>query len=145
MGRMNSDEAYILDLCDQVLGLVSLRQHRFDFLRGDTGRKLPVDAYYRELGLVIEYHEKQHSENVSFFDNKPTVSGVSRRIQRQIYDERRVKVLPCFNIDLMVLSYLDFDHTKRKKLARNEDADRTLLQKRLMQHPKVLRLLGAAI
>jgi len=38
------DEEYILDLCDEVIGRRSLRQHRFFFLRGDSGRKLPVDA-----------------------------------------------------------------------------------------------------
>ncbi len=31
--RGNSDEAYILDICDEVLGLKGLRQYRFDFLR----------------------------------------------------------------------------------------------------------------
>src|SRR5690606_2600377 len=35
--RATSDEAYVLDICDEVLGLKGLRQHRFDFLRGDSG------------------------------------------------------------------------------------------------------------
>src|SRR5690554_4922906 len=42
--RSINDEAYILDLCDSVLKQKGLRQHRFDFLRGDSGVKLPVDA-----------------------------------------------------------------------------------------------------
>lgn len=62
MGRDQADEAYIIDLCDRVLGLTALRQHRFDFLRGDrdrrgTCRKLPVDAFYPSLPLVIECRE----------------------------------------------------------------------------------------
>lgn len=46
-----SDEKYIIDLCDEVLGEQAKRQHTFDFLRGDPNsagkrRKLPVDAFY---------------------------------------------------------------------------------------------------
>lgn len=29
---------------------------------------LPVDAYYKELNIVVEYREKQHTEEVEFFD-----------------------------------------------------------------------------
>ena len=35
MGRDTSDEAYVIDLCDRVLGIPGLRQHRFDWLLGD--------------------------------------------------------------------------------------------------------------
>lgn len=73
------DEDYVIDLCDEALGLTASRQHRFDFLRGDgnPGVKLPVDAYYEKKKLVVEYYEKQHTEAVPFFDKKKTVSGVS--------------------------------------------------------------------
>ena len=47
--RADSDEYYVIDLCDEVLGRKASRQHRFDFLTGDTGKRLPVDAYYEEL------------------------------------------------------------------------------------------------
>lgn len=145
MGRKNSDERYILDLCDSLLGLTSLRQYRFNFLRGDGNRPrmLPVDAYYPNLNLVIEYHERQHSEPVKLFDNKPTVSGVPRGIQRQIYDQRRAELLPKNNIDLLVVSFLDFETTKSKKLARNETADCRVLQKILGKHLQVLGRLTA--
>ncbi len=100
----DKDESYVLDLCDQILGHKCLRQHRFNFLRGDANEKgkcvkLPVDGYYPELELVIEYHERQHTEKVDFFD-KPerlTVSGVDRGQQRKIYDERRRDVLKLRN------------------------------------------------
>ena len=80
------DESYIIDLCDRVLGHVGSRQHRFPFLVGDRGTMLPVDAYYAQLNLVIEYHERQHDEAIKFFD-KPerlTCSGVPRSRQREI-------------------------------------------------------------
>jgi hypothetical protein len=63
------DESYVIDLCDRVLSLKAKRQYRFDFLQGDSGRRLPVDAYYKISGdrkLVIEYREMQHSEPVAF-------------------------------------------------------------------------------
>lgn len=67
------DEHYVLDLCDKVLGHTSSRQHKFDFLRGDPNAKgiavrLPVDAFYQDLNLAVEYHERQHTESVKFFD-----------------------------------------------------------------------------
>lgn len=30
------DEIYVIDLCDEILGTKALRQHCFDFLRGDS-------------------------------------------------------------------------------------------------------------
>ena len=91
---MPKDEAYVLALCDQVLGAVGLRQHRFDFLRGDPGEQgrcamLPCDAYYPDHRLVIEYRERQHSEPVAIMDRRMTVSGCTRGEQRMRYDERR--------------------------------------------------------
>ena len=50
------DESYVIDLCDLVLGLRAKRQHRFDFLRGDSGRSHPVDAYY-EIGADRTVHD----------------------------------------------------------------------------------------
>src|SRR5258708_19811991 len=71
--RRDSDEHYVIDLCDRVLGMKAERQYnKFPFLRGDTGRPLAVDAFYPELKLVIEYHERQHSEAVKFFHRRIT-------------------------------------------------------------------------
>lgn len=66
----NGDESYAIDLCDRVLRLKAKRQHRFDFLRRDSGRKPPVDAYC-EIGadrklVVMEYRKMQHREAVAF-------------------------------------------------------------------------------
>lgn len=132
------DEAYIINLCDELLNRKAQRQFKFDFLVGDKGkngsqRKLPVDAYYQELNLVIEYKESQHSESVAHFDkpNKITVSGVHRGMQRAIYDQRRRDVLPANEIKLIEISYLDFDHNSAKRLKRNVEADKKVLMKLL--------------
>lgn len=127
--RVNSDEYYVIDLCDEVLGEKAVRQAKFDFLKGDTGRLLPVDAYYPSKGLVVEYYERQHSESVELFDSKMTVSGVTRDVQRRIYDERRKTELPKHGIAIQVISYCDFG--KCKKLQRNRDADLKVVKKLL--------------
>lgn len=120
-GRQGSDEAYIIDLCDEILGIKASRQHRFEFLTGDTGRMLPVDAFYKEINLVVEYYERQHTEEVRFFDNKLTVSGVSRGVQRKIYDERRKEILPTHGISLLIISYKDLGDSKKLKRDRAHD------------------------
>lgn len=127
MRRTNSDEYYVIDLCDEVLGKKASRQHTFDFLRGDTGRKLPVDAYYEELNLVVEYYERQHTESVKLFDDRMTKSGVPRSVQRRIYDERRKEVLPQHGIQVTVISFQDFG--KSKKLKRIKDSDLEVVKK----------------
>ncbi|HRF16791.1 MAG TPA: hypothetical protein PK977_01435 [Chitinophagaceae bacterium] len=128
--RKESDEHYIIDLCDQVLGLQGSRQHRFDFLLGDPGKngratRLPVDVYYESLRLVIEFNEKQHSQPVRFFDkpDKMTVSGVSRGEQRKIYDQRKRTILPKHGIKVISIDHQDFTCDRRGKLMRKRADD----------------------
>lgn len=128
--RKDSDEHYVIDLCDKVIDKMGLRQHRFNFLLGDANAngvcsKLPVDVYYPELNLVIEYKEKQHSKANKHFD-KPdvmTVSGVHRGEQRRIYDQRRLEVLPKHDIQVVEISYLDFEFDRKDKILRDDVRD----------------------
>jgi hypothetical protein len=129
------DEHYVLDICDKVLRQTSSRQHKFDFLFGDTNSngtaaKLPVDAYYDKLKLVIEYRERQHTESVTFFDkpDRMTVSGVHRGEQRKIYDERRRKLIPKNGLKLIEISYTDFNHDNQKRIIRNEKQDTEVIR-----------------
>ena len=134
--RSLSDETYVIDLCDEVLGTVALRQHSFDFLRGDAGpgkqgTRLPVDAYYRELQLVVEYYERQHTEVILIMDRRMTVSGVDRGAQRTIYEQRRRDVLPQHGIALVQLSYVDFAHDQSKRLCRRRAEDLAVVRQAL--------------
>lgn len=129
------DEQYVLDLCDAVLGLKAVRQHCFEFLTGDPDRRgyrkpLPVDGFYPALGLVVEYHERQHRERVGFFDDKPTVSGVPRGEQRRRYDERRADLLPRHGYSLVVLNVDEFAHDRAKRLLRTHQ-DQAIVSRRL--------------
>ena len=141
--RTKSDEQYVIDLCDRVLNSKSSRQHKFDFLLGHPNSngfsaKLPVDAYYQELNLVVEYRERQHSESVNFFDkpNKLTVSGVHRGEQRKIYDQRRDELLPKNGIELIKISYYDFEYDNRKRILRNEKEDIKTIEKLIKNDKK---------
>lgn len=127
-GRGASDEGYVISLSDAILGLVASRQHRFDFLRGDTGYLLPVDAYYPMLGLVVEYRERQHTESVPFFDKRITASGVDRQTQRRMYDQRRRDVLPEHGMTLVEVDYHLLVCKANKRLARDRQADMRVLQ-----------------
>lgn len=125
---MPRDEAYVIDLCDELLGHTALRQHRFDFLLGDANaqgarRRLPVDAFYPALSLVVEYHEKQHSVAVPFFDRKPTLSGVGRRAQRALYDARRREMIPANGIKYVVIDYAVLGHRSSGRLVRDRAKD----------------------
>jgi hypothetical protein len=138
--RADSDEAYVISLCDETLGVAAIRQHKFDFLLGDVGkngqrRRLPVDAYYPDFQLVVEYREKQHMEAVSFFDkpNRMTISGVHRGQQRVLYDQRRREVLPQHGIQLVEFSFLRFECDFRQRLRRVHVADMKVIKGALEQ------------
>lgn len=114
MSRSHSDEHYVLDLCDETLGVVGVRQARFDWLRGDPtprlprGVMLPVDGYWPDLQLVVEFQEEQHSQPSPFFDRRQTVSGMGRGEQRRLYDERKRTLIPQHGLLLVVIEKSQF-------------------------------------
>lgn len=136
--RDNSDEAYVIKLCTKILNQEDCvkTQYRFDFLRGDVlkdgvlmknvGRTLPVDAYYEKFNLVIEYWERQHIEEVKFFDKKKTCDGRTRAEQCAIYDQRRKNLLPKNGIKLVIIEYSEFG--KYNRLRRNEEHDMAVIR-----------------
>ena len=130
MGRDASDEAYVLDLCDRALGERGQRQHRFDWLLGDPGKtgrraRLPVDSYWTQANLVVEYRERQHDQPISHFDkpDRLTISGVDRGVQRALYDDRRHQLIPAHGIRLIIITPADLDATPRGRLRRNPQHD----------------------
>ena len=138
LGRETSDEFYVLDLCDQVLSEVGRHQHRFDWLLGDPGvdgrsARLPLDGYWGEANLVVEYRERQHDQPVAHFDkpDRLTVSGVHRGIQRALYDARRDELIPAHGIRLIVITPADLDATPRGRLRRKTSHDLHVIEELL--------------
>jgi hypothetical protein len=141
--RNPSDESYVIGLCDLVLDRTAERQRRFDFLRGDPGKngictKLPVDAYYADFPLVVEYWERQHTEGIPFMDRRMTCSGCDRRQQRILYDWRKDELLREHGIALVVLDYRMFECNGQKRLRRNPIQDEAVIRKNLGEflHPQ---------
>ncbi|GAA1250373.1 hypothetical protein GCM10009633_23880 [Janibacter melonis] len=139
MVRADRDEDYVIDVCDQILGEPALRQHRFDWLRGDPGRTgrrvaLPVDAYWPDPAVVVEYRELQHERPNRHFDkpDRLTISGVHRGIQRAIYDARRDELIPAHGIRLVVITPHHLDSTGRGRLHRTRSYDRAAIERLLL-------------
>ncbi len=133
--RKYRDEDYVIDLCNEILGEVARKRHRFDFLRGDSrngdpGIKLPIDGYYENLKLAIEYKEWQHMESLAYSGTrgKLTVSGVTRDEQRRIYDRRKREILSKYGIRLVEVSYDDLKYDRSKRLYRSREEDLPVLE-----------------
>lgn len=128
------DQEYVVDLCDGILGERALREHRFDWLLGDPNRRgvrarLPVDAFYPQHRLVIEYWESEHDISSAFFDKRDrlTVSGVHRGEQRARYDQRRQHEVPCHGLTLVIIRARDLVCDRRGRLLRDVGHDRAKL------------------
>lgn len=104
-------ERYCAKLVSDAFGGVPYKSgYRFSFLRGDPtpkrlkGVTLPVDAYYPDLKLVLEFREGQHyGERFAFRDSRITATGETRKEQRQKYDKRREEVLPANGVKLLII------------------------------------------
>ncbi|MEU5095766.1 hypothetical protein [Streptomyces sp. NPDC020996] len=138
--RDDSDEAYVIGLCNRILAETALTQHRFDWLLGDPGAggrrvRLPVEAYWPGHRLVVEYRELHHDRPVPHFDkpDRLTVSGVHRGEQRALYDARRETEIPAHGLRLVVVRPSDLDADKRGRLRRDEAADLPVLRRILAQ------------
>ncbi len=75
---------------------------------------------------MVEYHERQHSEPVPFFDNKVTSTGMLRGAQRKLYDARKAALIPHHGLTLLVIDYRDFFH-KKGKIVRDPARDREIV------------------
>ncbi len=103
-------------------------------LVGDTGKRLPVDAYCPEHRLVIEYHERQHFVAVPFFDQRPTASGVPRGLQRAMCEKRRKAILPLQGLNLVEFICTDFACRGRHCFLRNRSEDLLVICRKLRPH-----------
>ena len=131
----DSDEFYILKLCDEILKQNSKRQHRFKFLVGDLHKDghaktmLPLDAFYEKSSLVIEYDPKFSDEIEGDKLERKTNSGITRREQREIYDNRKKEVLNDRGIKLLRVLYSDFDVDEKGLIIREDDKVEEVLRR----------------
>lgn len=131
-----SDYTYVVDLCDMALGQKANRKMRFEFLHGDLHKdgvsktKLPVDAFYESLHLVIGFRKGPGIQS-----EKNTESAIKRADQRRLYEKRRAEILPKHGLDFVTISYADFSCNSQNIIMRNQEADleivKTVLKKYL--------------
>ncbi len=137
-----SDRSYVIDLCDEVLGKRASREHTFDFLRGDApdgkkGKYLPIDAFYPELGLAVEYHERQQITPLQPADSIGKSATLTQPGgQRALYQTRRHDLLAEHKITLVELSYRDFSYAPSKRLLRNRNSDLEVISYQLGRRVK---------
>jgi len=93
-------------------------------------KKLPVDAYWPDLKIAVEFQEKQHTQPVAIFDRRETVSGVPRGDQRRLYDLRKSEQLPLHGITLITIHKHEFV-TKGDKIVRGSARDIQIIRTRL--------------
>lgn len=132
--RSDTDEKYVIDLISEILKENYKHQKRFDTLLGDPGRqgrriKLPVDAFFYDSNLIVEYREIQHFKSVPIMDRHMTISGISRGEQRKRYDLRKEKWAVDNDIYFLVVAYNDLDYKKNGKLTRNYNSDRIIIKR----------------
>lgn len=108
----DTDESYILDLCDSVLGQKRLNRYRFPFLPlNDTNATdaRPETGYYPELSLVIEYRQRPSAP-----------------------EERRLDLLALHGIRTLTFTAQEFAHGDCARLLRT-DEDRSTVRRQLTQ------------
>ena len=69
-------------------------------MRGDTGYKLRVDAYFPEQKLVFEYQGQQHYFPNQLMDRRP-----GRAEQRRRYSELRRQLVPKHGLRFLEIRY----------------------------------------
>jgi hypothetical protein len=131
--RVTSDEHYVLDLCDTLLG---------EAASGTIGSSIgyvatPVRGYrLTATGPVtassLSTTNASTYEPVAIFDkpNVITVSGVHRGEQRRLYDLRRQELVPAHGLRLVVIRSTDLAGTGRR-LRRDVDHDAPIISNML--------------
>lgn len=124
----NSDEFYLVNLCDELLQQEASRKHTFNTLvgsqhkRGKGRTKLPLAAYYEDLKLVIEF--LRHDQDFDALDKK----AQARIIQIKRYHQLKKKAVLQKNLLFIEINYDAFTCDDTNKLTRNIAQDKLVLK-----------------
>ena len=133
------DDDYLIELCDDILNKKSQKQFTFDDLLGDYHKdgisqtKLPLDAYYQDINLVVEVVNKRSVvlKNTIDKSQKITVSGVTREEQRKVYQERKRTFLEEKDVKVFEINFALFETDESNRLIKNKENDKALLKELL--------------
>ena len=128
--RENSDEFFIITLCDQILNESASRKHKFPFLVGDIHKRgkdrstLAVDAYYKDHNLVVQYEDDPQ-------DFTQTGANFDRAAQIEKYNHKRRIVLEKKDYHFIELKASTFGCNEQHKLIRDVDKIKIILEGKL--------------
>ena len=124
---MCDDENYVIDLCDEVLGIKANRQHRFGFFCPNGDQLTPlVTAYYEVLNLVVEYRDSAAPYN------EP---APPRTVTPHWHDQLRRDVLRQHGFRLLEIDYHELAYDGSKYLLRDAVHDKPIIAKKLTKPP----------
>lgn len=141
--KEESDEYYLIGLCNAYLESKASHQHTFEDLLGDLHKDgysrtaLPIDAFYEDLNVAIELTEKNFPED-DVYDKpeKKTISGVNRAAQRKRYTKIKKDYLTKNEIQLIEIDYNLFTLDSRYRLVRDLEKDTKIINNTLKAQHK---------
>ncbi|MEQ8241189.1 MAG: hypothetical protein RIA69_18385 [Cyclobacteriaceae bacterium] len=131
--KSQSDEHYLINHCDDLLGVTALRNFKFNFILGNyhkdgkTRSSLPVSAYYPEHNLVIELIVPEDAISIDH-PKRQTPEGTKRAELMGIYAERKKRGLQEKGVNFIEIPYASFAIDESGDLVREEDKDLDLLK-----------------
>jgi hypothetical protein len=140
--REDTDEYYLINICNEVLNEKALVQHTFDTLVGDLHKNgksktnIPLDAYYEIRNLVIEFIEVPNAESDALIEKSKriTASGITRAEQRIKYNKRKRTFLNNKRINVVDIEFAFFDCSQDYKLIRNKEKDTAIIKEILEEY-----------
>ncbi|MEP4535011.1 MAG: hypothetical protein ABJ004_18090 [Cyclobacteriaceae bacterium] len=127
-----SDEHYLITLCDELLKESASRKQTFGFILGDyhkdgrTRSLLPVDAFYPGHNLVIELEREGDLDRVDN-PNRKIENGLTRARQKAIYADRKRNALTERGVKFIEIQYESFDQNDENELVRDKEKDLKVL------------------
>lgn len=130
----NSDEYYLVNLCDEILGKEASRKHTFESIvgnlhkRGKGRTKLPVDAYYEDLKLVIEFRQVRESQEELSEQEKARLEQIA------YYDDLKKKGVLKKELRLISIQHTQFDLNDSGVLIRDKEKDLSVVKNILKEY-----------
>jgi hypothetical protein len=117
VSNQNPSEKYALGLISEITGVNFIPQKKWEWLTSEKGTKLPVDGYFEELNLVVEFDGAQH--------RKPLINmgGIEKHKTQIENDKIKDNEIPKHSIKLLRIdsreSWHDKDYMIQKLIENN--------------------------
>ena len=96
-------QALVQGYAEEILSCKALTEYSFDWLISSKGYLMPVDIYFPEYNLIIEYNGQQHYKPVDFGGGKEDAKlKFKAQVER---DKLKYKLIKEHNINLLVIPF----------------------------------------